>query len=232
MRLKIIILCLLCISSNLYAQVYPQGGFETYTGPNSLFLFTPWAGLRFGLSNNASLIFKYYNHNIRYDYLNDQDEETKRVAHLSNCTMVLYVQKGGHDFYSALSFFWGTDSYEALAFDAGTELRISDWLSVEAAIYLLDEDSILWYPDEEVRRIFLYSVNGGVKFKLNKWISINPKIYLDKNSEDVKASMYSIGLVFTPKDSIYINLIYFKYSESAIYRFSGEYISVGLNFYY
>lgn len=232
MRLRIIILCLLCISSNLFAKVYPQAGFETYIGPNSLFLFTPWAGLRFGLYNNASLIFKYYNHNIRYNYLNDEDEETKRVAHLSNFTMVLYAQKGGHDFYSALSYFLGTDSYRALALDAGTGLKISGRLTVEAGIYLLNENSILWYPDEDVRNIFLYSANGGVKFKLNKWISIKPKIYLYKNSENVKASTYSIGLVLTPKDPIYITLFYFRYSESARYRFSGNYISIGLNIYY
>jgi len=83
-----------------------------------------------------------------------------------------------------------------------------------------------------VRRIFLYSANGGVKFKLNKWISINPKIYFYKNSEGVKASTFSIGLELTPKDPIYINLSYFKYSESAQYRFSGDFISIGLNLYY
>lgn len=232
LRLIAILLLLLCVCSNLFAGIYPQAGIETYIGSNKLFIYTPWIGLRVGLSNNASLLLKYYNHNISFNYVNDELEKKKRTAHLSNFTTALYVQKWGHDFYSALSYFLGSDSHRALAFDSGASLKITKWLFFEAGVYLLNEKSILWYPDEEVRNIFLYSVKGGVKFKINKWISIQPRIYLYRNSEDVDAFTYSIGLNITPKDPFYINLSYFKYSESAQYRFSGDYLSVGLHFYY
>ena len=232
MRIKFIIIILLCVSPNLYAGIYPQTGAETYIGTNKLFVFTPWAGLRIGLSNNASLIFKYYNHNIRFNYLNDEEEETKRVAHLSNLTTVLYAQKNQHDFYSAFSYFFGTDSYRAFALDSGAAIKVSDRIKLEVGTYILKEDSVLWYPNEKSRTISLYSLKGGIRFRVMKWFIFNPKIYFYSNSEDVKASTYSLGFLFIPKSPIYISLYYFKYSESAQYRFSGDYVSLGLNFYY
>lgn len=232
MRLKIIMLSLLLFSSILFGEIHPQGGFETYVGSNKLFTFTPWVGLRLRLTKQASLIFKYYNHNLRFNYLSNELGETKRVARLSNFTTVLYAQKWGHDFYSAVSYFLGSDSYRALALDAGTALRVSDRLAVEVGIYLLNEKSVLWYPDEEARNIGLYSVKGGVKYKINKKLSISPKIYLYKNSEDVTATTFSIGLTFVPKQPIFLSLHFFRYSESSQYRFSGNYVSLGLSFYY
>ncbi len=232
MRRKFIIVFILSVSANLYAGIYPQTGAETYIGKNKLFVFTPWVGLRIGLSNSASLIFKYYNHNIRFNYLNDEGNDTKRIAHLSNFTTVIYAQKNQHDFYSAFSYFVGTDSYRAFALDSGAAIRVSDRIKLEMGTYILKENSILWYPNEKSRNISLYSLKGGIGFRVFKWFSINPKIYLYSNSEDVKASTYSLGFIFIPKSPIYITLYYFKYSESAQYRFSGDYISVGLNFYY
>lgn len=32
--------------------------------------------------------------------------------------------------------------------------------------------------------------------------------------------------------SIYVTVYYFRYSESEYYRFAGDYVSMGLNFYY
>ena len=232
MRLRIIAIILLCMCSNLFASVYPQAGIEAYIGSNNLFIYTPWLGLRVGLSQNISLLLKYYNHNISFNNVNDDLEKEKRTAHLSNFTTALYAQKWGHDFYSSVSYFSGSDSYKALAFDLGTSLKITKWLFFEAGVYLLNEKSILWYPNDKVRNIFLYSVKGGMKFKINKWISIQPRIYLYRNSEDVGAFTYSIGLNIIPKDPFYISLSYSKYSESAQYRFSGDYLSIGLHIYY
>ncbi len=232
MRIKFIIICLLIIPSSVFSDVYPQAGLESYTGPNNFFSITPWIGLRMGLSNHASFILKYYNHNIRFHYQNDDSEKIKRSAQLSNFTAVLYAQKWQHDFYSALSLFLGTDSYRALAFNAGTALKISKKLTVEVGTYLLNEKSVLWYPTEEVRNISLYSLNGGGRFYFNERFNISSKIYVYRNSEDVSASTYSVGLTFIPKPPIYITLNYFRYSESSQYRFSGNYLSFGINFYY
>lgn len=232
MKSKILILLLFLFSSTMYADIFPQAGIETYVGSNRLFILTPWAGLRFKLSNNSSLIFKYYNHNISFENLDDQPSNKRRIASLSNFSTVYYAQKRGNDYYFAASYFIGSDSYKALAIDAGTVLKISKKLYAEPGIYFLREKSTLWYPNEEIRFINLYSIKFGLKYKINKWLSVTPRIYVYKNSESVKASTYSIGLTFVPKEPIFITLYYFKYNESARYRFSGDYISLGLNFYY
>jgi hypothetical protein len=216
----------------MYADIFPQAGIETYVGSNRLFILTPWAGLRVKLTNNSSLSFKYYNHNISFENPDDQPSNERRTAHLSNFSTVYYAQKRGNDFYFASSYFVGSDSYRALAIDAGTVLKITNKLYAEPGVYFLREKSTLWYPDEEVRSINIYSMKFGLKYRINKWLSITPKIYIYKNSEKVKASTYSIGLTFVPKEPIFITLYYFKYKESARYRFSGDYISLGLNFYY
>ena len=232
MKIKVFVFCILCIAPYLGADIHLQGGIESYMGSNNLFTLTPWIGLRVGLFKSTSLLLKYYNHNISFNHTNVNDEETERKAHLSNFTVALYTQKWGHDFYSAISYFSGTDSYSALALDTGTELKITKRIYLDVGIYLINEKSILWYPNEAVRNIFLDSVKGGVKFKITKWLSICPKIYAYRNSEDVNAGTYSMSAIINPMDPIYISLIYFKYHESAQYRFSGDYISIGLNFYY
>lgn len=231
-KIRLIIFITLIASVFLTAEVKPQAGIESYIGSNSLLLVTPWVGLRVKLKTNISLLLKYYNHNIRFNYINTDGQETKRTANLSNFTTAIYAQLGKHHAYSALSYFTGSDSYNAIAFDGGLGIKIMDKLTAEAGIYLLNENSILWYPDENERDIFLYSFNGGVKYKLTKWLSVNPKIYLYKNSEDASATSYSIGAIISPKDPVYISVIYLRYSESARYKFSGDYISIGLNFYY
>lgn len=227
-----VFLCILFLPIHLSGDVHPQGGVETYMGANNLFLFTPWVGMRIGLSSSSSLLFKYYSHNIRFDFIDDEGEETRRKARLSNFTAVFYTQKWNHDFYSACSYFVGTDSYQAVALDAGTELRLSDRISAVAGIYYLNEKSVLWYPDEETRRISIYSLKGGVKVKIIKGLYLFPKFNFYVNSEDVRARSYHIGIQVNPLQAVYLSLSYYHYSESARYKFSGNYFHVGLNFYY
>jgi len=215
-----------------YGRIYPQAGIITYLGPNHLYSYTPWAGLRFGLVPHVSFIVKYYNHNIRFDYPGVGVETVERVARLSNFTAVLYAQKWHHDFYSALSYFTGTDSYTALAFHGGTNLKISDRFRFELGTYLINESSVLWYPGEEERKIFLYSFNSALSFGLKSWLHLKPRIYLYRNSEQVNAFTYALEVVFIPKHPFYINLVYYRYKESARYRFSGHYVGLSLNFYY
>lgn len=227
-----IILCLLCVVPSLSADVYPQAGVETYIGANNLMILTPWLGLRFPLSSHASFIFKYYSHNIRFDYLIDEGYEMKRNARLSNFTALLYAQKWNHDFYGALSYFVGTDSYQAWAFNPGTLIRFNDWLSLGTGVYLLNEKSILWYPDEKVRYIFLYSGHGELKIEVIKSLTFHTRINFYKNSENVTAHSYSVGLIWNLKPPVYLNVAFLKYSESAQYQFSGNYLTLGINFYY
>ncbi len=232
MRIKAFVFCILCIIPYLGADIHLQGGIESYIGANNLFNVTPWAGFRVGLFKSTSLLLKYYNHNISFNHTNVNDEVIKRKARLSNFTVALYTQKWGHDFYSALSFFSGTDSDSALALDAGTKLKIKDKIYLDVGIYLIKEKSILWYPDDPVRNISINSVKGGVEFKITKEFSICPKIYLYRNSEGVNAWTYSISALINPVGPVYISFIYLKYHESSLYRFAGDYLSIGLNFYY
>lgn len=230
--------CLLSVLS-LAARggVYPQAGMEFYGGANSLALLTPWAAVRFSLSPQASLILKYYNHNLSYHY-QDYDEATdvfvpkKRQATISNITSVMYYQKGKTTAWGAASYLFGTDSYRAVALDAGVGRSLSERLTVETGVYFLREGSVLWYPEGPQRTINLYSLKGAVKLQVLKNVVFNPNIYLYRNSESVTALSYSLGLIVTPFNPAYLTVYYFRYSESAQYRFSGNYVSIGLNFYY
>ncbi len=217
--------------------VRPQAGCEFYGGANSLRLITPWLAVRFGLSGSTSVIAKYYNHNLSYAY-QDYDEATEtfvpftRTASMSNVTGVVYHQKGKDTAWAAVSFFRGTDAYRATALDAGYGRKVLPWLGLETGVYLLREDSILWYPKDAVRKINLYSVKGALKVQLAPWLTFNPNIYLYKNSEAVKALSWSAGFVVTPVDPLAITIYWFRYSESAQYRFAGNYVSVGFALYY
>ena len=236
MRIKIIstlvVLVLLFFSLSAHAEMFLQGGFESYAGPNKLFNFTPWIGLRLSLSYNTSLLFKVYNHNIRFRFQSSETNHIQRNAHLTNFTTALFTQKDGNEFYTSVSYFTGSDSYDSLVVDMGTGIKIFEWATLETGIYLLREKSVLWYPDEDVRNILLYSIKGGFKFKIKKWLSIAPKIYLFENSEKVKSSTLSLSLIVMPKKPIFVTLTYLRYSESAQYKFSGNYFAIGLNFYY
>ncbi|MBN1938059.1 MAG: hypothetical protein JW843_00630 [Candidatus Aminicenantes bacterium] len=238
MNIKIPSIVLLLISAGpLAAGVYPQAGIEYYSGSNSLALLTPWVAARFSLAQGMSLIFKYYDHNMRYDYqgYDEAAEEfvnLQRKTHTSNLTTVLYAQKGKWTGYAAVSFMFGTDGYRATAFDGGLGFALTPKLTVEAGVYLLREDSVLWFPEDPVRKINLYSVKANIKYKILPWLTLNPNIYLYRNSEDVEAVSWSAGIILTPFSPLAVTAYYFKYSESAQYKFSGDYLSVGLNLYF
>lgn len=226
------VLALLMLSSSLFSVIYPQAGFESYLGANRMTLLTPWFGVRVGISPQLSLLFKYYNHNLSYNYINGEETKIQRKAVLSNFTTALYVQKKSVYFFGAFSYFQGTDTYKALAFDGGIGAKIVGNLSAELGTYLIRESSILWHPAEAERYIFLYALKGGLQYKISKWLTVKTHVYFHQNEEDMKASSVMAGIVLTPKGPFIINIYYFKYSESADYRFSGDYLSMGLNFYY
>jgi len=227
----ICLLFLLSLSVNSMADIHAQGGIESYMGANHLSVITPWLAIRASLSKTSSLIFKYYNHNIQFRYDNGV-ETVKQDTQLTNLTSVFYFQNEKQDIYTALSYYMGKNSYRALAVDSGVKFNLNRFLALESSLYALVEKSTLWYPLDKPRYIFLYSFRGGVQVKLTKWMTLNPKVYFYRNSEEVNAISYSAGLVFTPKYPFIITAYYFRYKESAQYRFSGDYFSVGLNFYY
>jgi len=222
----------LLLALSMDAEIRPQAGVESYMGPNKFFSITPWAGIRINLTRNSSLLVKYYRHNIQYEYINQLGNTKKRKARLNNFTSALYAQKWGHDFYAAVSIFSGTEDYSALALDIGTELRLIKRMTINGGVYYLNEDSILWYPEENSRRIAVYSLKGGFKYSLWEGLSLGPTFNLYKNSEQVNASSFGLLLQFVPKDPVYIHVSYYRYTESAQYRFSGNFFSFGVNLYY
>ncbi len=231
MKILKITVFLILFSNLSFSAIYPQFGIESTGGSNKLFLLTPWLGLRYPVSQNSSFLIKYYNHNISFNYLIEETEK-KRNANISNFSLVYYFQNPNTELYSALSFLTGTDSYKAFALDCGFSKPLLRWLKTEIGFYLLKESSILWYPDEDIRDIFLYLLKGTLKVKLKKNIDFNSNFYFSINSEDVNAYSASIGFIYSPKEPFYLFLFYSRYSESAQYKFSGNYISMGLNFYY
>jgi hypothetical protein len=227
------IVCLIGLCSiSTQAEVRPQGGVESYVGPNRFFSITPWVGIRANLSKKSSLLVKYYLHNLQYDYMDELGDTVQRTARLNNFTTAVYAQKWGHDFYAAASLFRGTDDYSALALDIGTELRLIKKVDINAGVYYLNEDSILWYPQQESRRISLYSVKGGFKYKLINGLSLGPTFELYRNSEQITASSFGALMQFVPREPVYLHISYYRYTESAQYRFSGNFFSFGVNLYY
>ena len=105
-KLLTLSLCFLCLTGRLAADIHAQGGIESYIGANSMFQLTPWLGIRASLSSQSSLIFKYYNHNLRYQYDGGIDVFEQRAS-LSNFTGVYYHQTPRRDLYAALSYITG-----------------------------------------------------------------------------------------------------------------------------
>lgn len=229
---NLILLTLLIFPSFLFSEIRQQAGIESFVGTNSLFSLNAWIGIRVRISPTSSLIFKYYNHKLSFSLPSEEWGEETIKSTISNFTLVFYRQKEKYDFYSALSYLNGSRSYTGYVFQAGVTQNISKILSIDTGIYLLRESSILWYPHEEARNLNIYSINGGLRIRIRKWVTFNPNLYFYRNSEAVNAISYSIGLIFLPKDPIYITLYYWNYSESAVYRFSGDYISAGFNLYF
>lgn len=223
---------IILLSNISFSSIFPQFGIESTAGANKLFIFNPWLGLRYSISQNSSFLFKYYNHSISFNYQLEEGTEKKRNANISNFSFVYYFQNPGNEIYYALSFLTGSDSYRGIAFDCGFSKSLLKWLRTDIGFYLLKESSVLWYPDEDIRDIFLYSLKGSLKFKLRGNLEFNPNFYFSRNSEDVNAYSISAGFIYSPKEPLYLFVFYSRYSESAQYRFSGDYLSFGINLYY
>ena len=130
MKKMVFIVLMVTAGFSLHAtEVKPQAGIESYFGPNGMRLVTPWLGLRLGLSPKTSLLLKYYNHNIRFKYIDNEENEVQRKATLSNLTGAIYVMLGRHHAYGALSLFRGTDGFDASAFDGGVGLKMTNRIS-------------------------------------------------------------------------------------------------------
>lgn len=226
-----VIIVFFLLSLPVFSRIYPQGGINGYVGPNKLFSTTPWAGLRFPLTGSSSLIVKFSYQNLSYLYIDYDEEEMTVKKKLTYLTSVYYLQKGNIEFYAAPSLILGNDNYYGGSLDLGGSFRLFSPLKIEGGIYLLREKSSLWFPDEEIRAIDLNSAYFGFIYFLKKNFFLNPKMYLSKNSEEVDARSYSIGAGFIYKGNIYFTLNYTRYSESAQYRFSGNYLLAGVNIY-
>ncbi len=213
------------------AILYPQAGIEYYFGANKFRSLKPWVGLRMTLAANSSFLFKFTFHDLSFDYPL-AETRMKRQANLSQFISAFYHAREKMDGYLAMSYFRGSDDYSALNFDGGATLKISSRFGLEGGLYFLDESSVLWYPDQPGRRIRVGAIRGGIEIEIMPFFKINPSIYFYQNSEQVKARTIAFSLVFVPKSPFYLVFTFWDYRESAEYRFSGQYISIGVNIYY
>jgi len=213
--------------------IYPQFGLESFLGGQyRLFSLAPWGGLRFSLGTNSSLIVKFRQQTIAFDYEGDGEVVRRQKASLSMVTGVYYFQKEGLDAYAALFQMFGSSGYNATGLDVGLAYGLLRGVAAETGLYLLNENSILWYPGEAERRITVYIWHVGLKLALLPKLELNPQVYFGSNSESVSTFAYSASLNYSPSGPIYITLTYTRYSENDQYRFSGDYFSGGINFYF
>ncbi len=221
----------------LAAEVRPQFGLEMYGGTNKLLIVNPWLGLRFGLSAKTSLIFRYHYHGFSFDYWGrgDAPGETvlkKRQASVSRFSGAFYFQSAKLEGYSSFSYLTGTDSYRGYIADNGLEWKFLHALSALVSLYAIREKSVLWRPEEEPRWLNTYSLRLGAKFRPVRKLAFNPNVYFHRNSEDVKGTAWSAGLIYTPAWWLAVTAYYFRYGETAFYTFRGNYFNFGLNFYF
>lgn len=219
------------ISVPLFPRIYPQFGFNSYFGPKKLVSTAPWFGIRLPVTGYSSLIFKVNYQKISYRYINFDEEEMTIKKTMTHLVSVYYYQKNRVDFYTAPSLLLGNDNYYGVALDLGGSYRLFSRLKIEGGVYFLREKSSLWYPDEEIRGINLYSANFGFSYFIRGNLFINPKVFLSKNSEEIRATAYSVGVGCILKEQIYLTIHYSRYSESLQYRYSGNYLTAGLNIY-
>lgn len=224
---------LLLAALPLGARVYPQFGVETFLGgAYGLFSLAPWGGVRVPLAATSSLIVKFRRQSIAFDVEDDEGLRRRFKSSLNMFTGVYYYQKKGLDMYAALFQMSGSDGYNASGADVGLAVRLFRGLAAETGFYLLNEKSILWYPDEALRRISTYVWHIGAKVAVLPRLELHPQLHFGGNNEKVGMFAYALGLNFTPRDPIYISLTYQRYSENDEYRFSGNYLSGGINFYF
>lgn len=221
------------LASELWSQpLFPQAGVEYYFGANKFRSLKPWAGARVSLSGWSSVLAKFTFHDLEFEYINETETRIKRQANLGQFIVAFYYAREKIESYAAASYFRGTDGYTAYSLDAGSGYKLSSLFEVEAGFYLLDEASVLWYPDEPMRRIKLGAIRAGLNLNLAKGLRVNPQLYLYRNSEDVSASTLAVSLIFIPREPFTFVFTFWNYRESAQYRFSGQYFSVGLHLYY
>jgi hypothetical protein len=217
----------------LCGRVYPQFGIESFLGGQyRLFSLAPWAGLRLPLAGTSSLIVKFRRQSIAFDLVDENDVAVRRKSSLSMLSGVYYYQKGKLDAYAALFQMFGSGGYNAGGADIGAAYRLWRPLAVETGLYLLNEKSTLWYPDEAVRRISLFVWHAGLKLALAPKLEFNPQLHFGGNSESVSTFAWSASLNYSPRDPLFVTITYTRYSENDEYRFSGNYLSGGINFYF
>gem|GEM_PF-782054 len=230
------IIFLVVAQGSALAQVAPQFGLEFYGGSNKLLILSPWVGVRFGLGSNASLIFRYNYHNFRYDYWGSDGGGgsilKKMKADVGRLSGTVYFAGEKLTGYANLSYLTGSRKYRGYIVDSGLEWRFHPKIDAVYSVYTIREKSVLWHPEEEVRWINTYSMRFGLKFWILKGLALNPNLYLLKNSEEVKGTSYSIGLIYSPTWWMALTAYYFRYGETAFYIFHGNYFSFGLNFYF
>ncbi|MBU4268726.1 MAG: hypothetical protein KJ808_07780 [Acidobacteria bacterium] len=232
MKRKMAVLLLL-VAIPLCGGTYFQFGVESFLGGKyHLFSLAPWGGLRFSLGNTSSLILKFRQQTIAFDSLSEEEIEKRQKSSLSMVTGVYYYQQGKIDAYVALFQMFGSGRYSAIGVDAGLAYKLFRGVAVETGLYLLNEKSTLWYPDEAARRISLFVWHAGMKLALAPKLGFNPQVHFGNNSEAVGTFAYSASLTYSPRDPMYITLTYTRYSENDEYRFSGNYFSGGINFYF
>lgn len=221
------------LALKLWSQsLFPQAGVEYYLGANKFRSLKPWAGVRLSLSTWSSALLKFTYHDLEFEYLDDTGAKLKRQASLGQFIGAFYYAREKIESYAALSYFRGSDGYTAYNLDAGSGYKLSSLLGLEAGVYLLDESSVLWYPDEPERRIRLGALRFGLNLSLAKGLQLNPQVYLYRNSEDVSASTLALSLIFIPREPFTFVATFWSYRESAQYRFSGQYFSFGLHLYF
>lgn len=214
------------------AQVAPQFGLEFYGGSNRLLIMSPWVGVRFGLSSQAPLIFRYHYHNFQYDYYQGGGQPQRMKAHVARFSGTTYFSGEKLSGYVNFSGLVGSDRYRGLIVDSGLEWKFHPQIAGIWSVYTIREKSVLWHPGEDVRWINTYSMRFGLKFWLVRGLAFNPNLYLIKNSEEVEGSAFSMGVIYSPNWWLAITAYYFRYGETAFYLFKGNYFSLGLNFYF
>jgi hypothetical protein len=234
-KMRFFLLVIIWLTAGLNARglsLYPQAGVEYYWGANKFRSLKPWFGGRIPLSPWSSLLLKYTFHDLSFDYLRDDGTKAPREAKLSQFIAAIYYAREKLESYAAVSHFRGSESYTAWNLDVGAAGKITSWFALEGGVYLLDESSILWYPDEPVRRIQVGALRAGLDIKITDGLNLNPQVYFYRNSEKVTATTMAVSLIFIPREPFTFVFTFWNYRESAQYRFSGQYFSVGLHLYY
>ena len=214
----------------------PQFGFEGYGGSNQLTIFSPWAGARLGLSNHASFILRAHYSRFGYEYwgsdgLGGQVKKDFR-ADIGRMSGSFYLEGHGLTGYVSFSYLIGSKDYNGYALDSGLEWKFSARAAALVSVYGIREKSNLWHPEEPLRWINTYSLRLGTRVWIFPQLAINPNVYFIRNSEKVKSSAYSVGLVYMPQWWLALTAYYFRYGEAAFYVFHGNYFSLGVNFYF